>query len=205
MSRFSFSNETLDSMLSTLGQGWTRDVPLGFQARIFPGITPAHEGTGRGRGAAVFDVWRETVIGGLKVEQAASFKITQGDRPPRAPAVSKGTDRHIESVIAGMMENPLGLICLHHNPADNSWKFCALELSALLADHGIESATVGRGKGKGSGKVLTVGDSSVRSPAGATYTYTVLSVNVKAAGAEWRDLDDPIGWDFAPYVSTYPF
>jgi len=214
--RNTFSNRTLTGLI--LGSNWTRDVPLGFQARTIPGVTPAHEfgtdgkGSGDGRGATVFDVWRKTEIGGgIVVEQAAGFKVYSKKDLPTAPVITTGTNKHIEAVVKAVEDGtPIPLIILVNIKGTDRWFAACYDLADLVSKFGIQQATKGRGKGRGQGKAVVVGTKAQNQrytpKFGAEkiyhYEYIYLAVNIKVAGVEWVEVDiDTFDWE--AHVGTY--
>ena len=117
MSRSAFSASILDLLVE--GTPFTRDVPLGFQSRTLPGVTPAHEygtsgkGTGKGRGAPVLDVYSDSyeIAPGIVGEASAGFKIGKTAKLPTAPVVTTGNPSHVDAVIeAAKSGTPLAMI-----------------------------------------------------------------------------------------------
>jgi len=204
MTRRNGSNPAIQELLSgPYGHGWTTDVPLGFQARVMPGVTPARESAG-GRGAVFFDVFKGE---GAGYGRALSLKIDDGTKKGLGSfgtvTLTVGTFAHCQAVInAAESGRPLPVLVLVR--IVDGWAWAAFDVSDILALNGIDRPHEGQGKGRGCGKAgVLMGTKVQRSKAGKIYEYVSLSVNLKGNGIEWGKISTLDGFDWAQHSAAY--
>jgi len=193
-----FSDDTLSALIC-MNPGWTRDIPMQVQVRLFPGITPAYEfgangkGSGRGRGAPVLDLYRaEEIAPGLMDERIWGCKIYNAKRRvPTAPIVTTGKQEHVQTVIDAAERGtsiPMLVLCR----IGDQWFQAVYDLGALIRRFGVQPAHKGRGKGRGQGHPVSMGESHVtyqpRIGPRKVYTYWNISVNISRAGIAWEQI-----------------
>ncbi len=206
--RGQFSSDVMDRMVGR--DGWTRDVPLGFQRDIFPGITPARESVG-GRGAVYFDVWRRTQVGGLLVDQAAGFKVVTDLKKNNTMILTKGTLAHVEAIAEAASSGAYPLPVIVLSARNDQWIATSFDLCKLVREHGIQRATEGQGKGRGKANVVSYGETiqttRKKDKSGGIreykYNYLYLQVNIASADLDYQVVDHPSVWDFSGLCGTY--
>jgi hypothetical protein len=153
-SRAGFTNAVIDAMLSRtqVADLWTRDVPNGFVANMFPYrmdkksgemgtgkllITPAKE-SDRGRGQVFYDV-HTTDLEGLEI--GISLKISNfdgDDRAPRNSSVCGSKAEHLFGLILAARDEAILPVLQFWQDESGQWWRCCFNLSTVLNSHAVK-------------------------------------------------------------------
>jgi hypothetical protein len=145
MRRYSFSNETIDSMIASSGDSrWTRDIPFAeitgtLNARDERGlmVVPAEESIG-GRGAPVFDLYHPEMAGrALFAPYLLSLKVSDENRNPRNIVLTTGKgDRHIVGVLKSAQDGAsIPVLAFNFIREENQWYRCFIQADTVLRNH----------------------------------------------------------------------
>jgi hypothetical protein len=203
--RRSFSNEVQDRLIRNTN--WVSDVPMGFQARYLPGVTPTAESRD-GRGAPIWDIFCQERGG---VVRALGLKIGQGKPSSHGTvSVTTGTMAHCEAILnAAFSGTPMRQVCYLWDKEACQWWVTEFDLSEIAA---IRVAYAAKGQGNRSGDksgVLicnaTRSYTSKKSGQETVYEYTSLTVNAAANGVAFRKIADLHDYDWQANAPWYVY
>lgn len=173
------------------------------QRAMFTGATPARGSSGKGRGAIVVDIGRQTDVAGILVEQVASIKAGRKSRKSTI-TVTTGKPEHSSAVIQAAEDGlDIPVIVIHCPDAKvegkgSSARFVSADRFEVAVvnigpfiracNGNLPRRTQGQGKGKGQAHAVSWGEKIQTSKAGKVYRYVSIQANLAKCGATYQTI-----------------